>query len=249
MKEWMIETCRLHGRSRQHAYRLSQSRGIVTQALKYMSRPYIAFSCGKDSTVLAHMVLEIDSTIPLRFLSSGETRLVHNVDTILGYFNERGATIQEINIDRVFSEEWKDATWDEQRKAGRGDLEELNAGNWDGIFMGLRTQESRTRKISLAKNQTPGLPPFCFCYKTGKRKNMIRCCPIARWETIDVGAYLIANDLPWLEWYDYKGFEGRTTARLTGDAIRNNVLAWLKLHNPEKFNILAARFPEFRLYI
>ena len=213
----MRETCEVHSRSRQYANRLSQSREIITQALQFMEQPYIAFSCGKDSTVLAQLVLEIDSTIPLRFMSSGETRLVHNVDTILDYFRERGASIQEINIDRVFSEEWKDATWDEQRKAGRGDLEKLNIGSWDGIFMGLRTQESRIRQISLAKQQTPGLPMFCFRYKTGKRKDMIRCCPIARWETIDVGAYLIANDLPWLEWYDYQGFEGRTTARLTGD--------------------------------
>lgn len=249
VEEWMYEACELHSSSSRYAHRVSQSREIITQILDRVKQPYIAFSCGKDSTVLAHMVLEIDSTVPLRFLSSGETRLVHNVDTILGYFNERGATIQEINIDRVFSEEWKDATWDEQRKAGRGDLEQLNDGDWDCIFMGLRSQESRTRRMSLARHQTPGLPSYSFMYTTGKRKGMIRCCPIARWETIDVGAYLIANNLPWLEWYDYQGFEGRTTARLTGDAIRNNVLAWLKYHSPEKFYVLADRFPEFRWYI
>lgn len=241
----------LQGRSGRHVRVLNEAREIIAAALTHMERPYVAFSCGKDSSVLAHLVLQVDPSVPLRFLSSGETRLVHNVDLVLDYFRDLGAEIQEINIDRVFTDEWREASWDEQRKAGKGDLEQLNAGGWDGIFMGLRAQESGRRKRTLWGAQTPGLPPFCYQYIAGKRLNMIRCCPLARWITEDVGAYLLANGLPWLDWYDHHeyGFEGRTTARLTGDAVRQNALVWLKLHQPDNFNRLAERFPEFSLYV
>ena len=91
-----------------------RSKNIIMQALKLCKNPYVSFSCGKDSSVLAHLVLDIKKDVPLRFLSSGETRLVHNVDRIIEHFKDKGAVIHEINIDRVFSPEWKDATWTEQ---------------------------------------------------------------------------------------------------------------------------------------
>jgi sulfate adenylyltransferase subunit 2 len=243
------ELYRLHAKLPVYQRRLDQAKEIISGLLQHIKKPYVAFSCGKDSTVLAHLVLQFLPNAPLRFLSSGETRLVHNVDDVLLYFQNLGAEIQEINIDRVFSEEWKDTTWTEQRKAGKHDMELLNNSSFDCIFMGLRTKESRPRQISLAKNQTSGLPRFCYRYKAGKRKDMIRCCPLASWSTMDVGAYIIEHNLPYLDWYDHQGFEGRTTARLTGDAVRQYALVWLKKNKPESWNILTQRFPEFRLYI
>lgn len=243
------EPYRLHAKLPIYERRKAEAQRIIRGALEHMQRPYIAFSCGKDSSVLAHMVLQIDRSIPLRFLSSGETRLVHNVDEVLSFFRDLGAEIQEINIDRVFTDEWINATWTEQRKAGRHDLELLNDRSFDGMFMGLRAEESRARKISLYQNQTIGLPPFCYRYISGKRESMFRCCPLARWTTKDVGAYIVEHGLPYLDWYDYQGFEGRTTARLTGDAVRQNALFWLKKTKPENFMVLAQRFPEFRLYV
>jgi len=240
---------RLHAKLPVYRRHVAQAKEIINDVLQYVENPYIAFSCGKDSSVLAHLVLQYVPSAPLRFLSSGETRLVHNVDDVLGYFRNLGAEIQEINIDRVFSEEWKNATWDEQRKAGRRDMELLNDSSFDCIFMGLRAEESRTRQISLAKNQTEGLPRFCHRYKTGKRKDMIRCCPLANWTTEDVGAYIVEYGLPYLDWYDHQGFEGRTTARLTGDAVRQYTLTWLKKHKPDSWNRLSQRFPEFRFYV
>ena len=229
--------------------RIEQATDIIKSIMSQITNPYVAFSCGKDSSVLAHMVLQYAPSTPLRFLSSGETRLVHDVDTVINYFKSMGATIEEINIDRVFSEEWKNATWTEQRKAGNKDMEILNEGDYDCLFMGLRAQESRPRKMSLAMHQDKDLPRFCHRYLAGSRKNMIRCCPLANWTTEDVGTYIITNSLPWLDWYDHQGFEGRTTARLTGDAVRQNVLLWLKYYKPDQFQILVERFPEFTLYV
>lgn len=249
MEEWKLDAYRLHAKLSNYKRLVDQAETIIKDILKNVSKPYISFSCGKDSSALAHMVLQRAPAAPLRFLSSGETRLIHDVDTILDYFKRSGAAIEEINIDRVFTEEWKDASWTEQRKAGNKDLEVLNAGDYDCLFMGLRIQESRIRAMSLAMHQDKDLPRFCHKYLTGSRQDMIRCCPLANWGTEDVGAYIVTNKLPWLSWYDYKGFEGRTTARLTGDAVRQNVLLWIKYYKPDQYQILAERFPEFRLYV
>ena len=245
------EAYRLHAKLPIYQRHIDQAKEIIGGVLRHVKSPYVAFSCGKDSSVLAHLVLSIHPGTPLRFLSSGETRLVHNVDDVLAYFKKLGGVIQEINVDRVFSEEWKDATWTEQRKAGNKDMELLNDQEYDCIFMGLRAGESRNRKISLYNCQDKDLPPFCHRYVTGKRRDMIRCCPLAQWSTEDVGAYILQHDIPFLDWYALheRGFKERTTARLTGDAVRQNALFWLKKYKPDNFYKLANRFPEFRMYV
>lgn len=247
MQDWQLEIFELRSRSDIYKRRVDESHEIIRGALRLMERPYVAFSCGKDSSVLSHMVLQ-HASVPLRFLASGETRIVHNVDDIIGWFRERGATVEEILIDRVFSEEWQDATWDEQRKAGRGDLCRLTVDH-DGVFMGLRMEESGNRKRSLLKHQTPGLPPFCYRYRSSsKMHDMIRCCPLAKWTVEDVGAYIVTHGIPVLRHYHNCGLESRTTARLTGDAVRNNELFWIKAQNPEGWQRLLQRFPEFGLW-
>jgi len=215
-----------------------------------MDNPYVAFSCGKDSSVLAYLVLEARPKTPLRFLSSGETRIVHNVDLIINWFREHyHANIQEILIDRVFTEEWAEATWTEQRKAGKHDLEQLNIGGWDGIFMGLRAEESPPRRKSLYYSQTSRLPRFCYRYQAGLRLGMIRCCPLARWTVEDVGAFLVTHNIPVLRHYHRRGLEARTTARLTGNAVRQYILSDIKRDNPQGWNKLVARFPEFKCFV
>ncbi len=78
---------------------------------------------------------------------------------------------------------------------------------------------------------------------------MIRICPLARWQVEDVGAYLLTHDIPFLRHYHHRGFEARTTARLTGDAVRQNILSDIKRDDPQAWNRLVARFPELRAFV
>lgn len=250
MEDWEKERYLLHAKSRRFQKRLDEVNQIIRKVLSFVKNPYVAFSCGKDSSVLAHLVLR--SARPgatLRFLSSGETRLIHNVDEVLNWFRERGAVIDEILIDRVFSEEWQNATWTEQRKAGRNDMELLNEGSWDGVFMGLRIEESRPRRMSLIIHQDDDLPRYCHRYKDKRRGDLIRVCPLANWHKDDMGAYLLMHNIPYLKHYETHGFEARTTARLTGDAVRQYVLSDIKRDNPQNWIKLTKRFPEFRAFV
>lgn len=214
----------------------------ITEMLSACEKPYVAFSCGKDSSVLADMVLSQNPTVPLRFISSAETRMLHNVDDVIGYFVKKyDANIDEIHFDRMWTEEWKNATFDEQRKAGRRDIQSIDNSDFDGVFMGLRIDESRARSISLKQCRTDGLPKNMYKYKN---RDFYRMCPLAHWKTEDVGAYLTEHEIPVLKWYETYGFEARTTARLTGDSIRQNALYFIKVTNPEAYAKLTARFPE-----
>lgn len=240
------KTCLVY--SKLTTYRVKKLRTIdnIAQMLSVSKSPYVAFSCGKDSSVLADMVLKLNPDVPLRFISSGETRILHNVDDVISYFREKyDANIEEIMFDRVFSEDWKDATFDEQRKAGRRDIQNIDNTMYDGVFMGLRSQESRGRQISLACCQTECLPRNMYRYSN---RNFFRMCPLKNWKTEDIGAYIVENNIPTLKWYKVNGFDSRTTARLTGDSIRQNTLSYIKMQNPAGFRKLVERFPELNIY-
>lgn len=234
-----------HAKRRAFGARLDVARTVIREAIARAESPIVAFSCGKDSSVLAHLVLEQRPQTPLVFLSSGETRLLHDVDTVLDWFRARGATVREILVDRLWTEEWADASWEEQRKAGRGDLDRINAGA-DCVFMGLRAEESPARRASLQLHRTEGLPSGLYRYRTGPRAGMLRACPLAEWSTDDVTAYIATREIPVLGWYHELGMDARTTARLTGDAARSFALTHLHRTDPDGAHRLISRFPELR---
>lgn len=240
------EVCLL--RSKIASYKTKKVRTVrnIAEMLTICKSPYVAFSCGKDSSVLADMVLRQNPNIPLRFISSGETRILHNVDDVINYFREKyGANVEEIVFDRVFSEEWQSATFDEQRKAGRRDIQNIDNTMYDGVFMGLRSEESRGRQISLACCRTEGLPSNMYKYAN---RDFYRMCPLKDWRVEDIGAYIVENQIPTLNWYKVNGFGARTTARLTGDSIRQNTLSYIKMQNAAGFRRLVERFPELNIY-
>lgn len=241
------EVCSLWATMPQYKKREKETAENIKEMLSVVKNPYIAFSCGKDSSVLADMILRINPRIPLRFISSGETRILHNVDDVLNHFEKKyNAKIEEINFDRVWSEEWENATFDEQRKAGRKDIQSIDNALYDGVFMGLRIDESRARSISLKKCRTDGTPKFTYKYNN---KNFYRLCPLALWKTEDIGAYITKNSIPVLNWYREFGFESRTTARLTGDSLRQSTLFYIKATNPAGYAKLIRRFPELSVLV
>lgn len=246
--EYSDEVCKVWAKMPQYRKKLEQTQYAIQDMLKIAKKTYIAFSCGKDSSVLAALVLSVDNTVPCRFVSSGETRILHNVDDVMDYFKaEYKANIEEISFDRVWSKEWQGVDFNTQRKAGRRDIQTLDNTQYDGVFMGLRKQESRGRCISLAQCRSKDLPRGMYKYKN-RARDYYRMCPLADWKIEDIGAYIVSNKIPTLNWYKKFGYEGRTTARLTGDSIRQNSLFFIKANNPEGYYKLLKRFPELNIY-
>lgn len=245
------ELYEVHSRSRRFRRKMLQADEIIRQSLDKTENPYVAFSLGKDSSAMLFMVARQAPDLTTRIISSGETRLLHrNFDEALSWWRKTfpRLDIQEINLDRIFSEEWEDATWKEQRAASHGDLgrEAAKGGNdrgpFDCVFMGLRREESKARRWSLKS-------PIHRYSDDRKDLNagMLRACPLAYWTTMDVGALHVRGNIPMLESYEREGLAARTTLRLSKTTVENhNALGDLKRRDMQAYNVLLARFPELR---
>jgi len=155
-------------------HREKLSRQSIERMLELSKNPYIALSFGKDSLVMLDLVRQYVPDIPCRFLKSSETYLLANYEEIIDYYVSDGVNLHVVNTDRISeADSWKGA-----RDLGDDDMEKLlNEGDFDGVFMGLREEESRARKITLKCNNQYGFR--VMRYKSGKRKGWFRCCPIS----------------------------------------------------------------------
>jgi len=228
-----------YGRTREHLVRRERALALIVEGLARCQAPYVAFSGGKDSSALLHLVLQVRSRMTARILTSGETRQVHgNIDVVLDWWRQRysGLELQEICVDRVWSDEWADADWTAQRKAGRRDIAKLLPGGHDGAFLGLRDEESNARRMATRK------------YGPIRRHadGLYVICPLFAWRLADVGAVLAECGAPLLSAYEAEGLDARTTMRLTGDAVRQGGVVHLRMRDKAAYNALIRRFPELR---
>lgn len=113
--------------------------------------------------------------------------------------------------------------------------------------MGLRIEESKARKMTIIRKSHNEIGYRIMKYKGGKRRDMYRCCPVADWTATEIMLYTKEKELKLLDVYE-NGEQTRTTARLTGDAVRNNTLFWIQKTKPENWNKLIKLIPELQFF-
>lgn len=227
-------------------HRIDKSMRIIEQMLSICSKPYLALSFGKDSLVMLDLVRGLNQNIKCLFLKSEESFLMYNYEEVINNYKERGLNLHIVETNRL-SENQGD--WNKARKAGNKDflLDDFFQG-FDGVFMGLRIEESKARRITLIKKENNVIGPRIMRYKSGKREGMYRCCPVADWTSFEIMHYLKEKNLPFLDVYE-QGNHIRTTARITGDAARQNSLYWIKKNKPENWNKIRKLIPELAAYV
>lgn len=102
--------------------------------------------------------------------------------------------------------------------------------NCIGSFIGLRAEESRARTLNLATRGE--------LYKT--KDGIWRCCPLGRWEVLDVFAYLASNDIEINPCYFHNALKQPEEVRLswalpTPNGIRRGYLEHLRRYYPKQF--------------
>lgn len=226
-------------------HQIERSNLIIQRMLTLSKRPYVALSFGKDSLVMIDLIRQFKPNIPCLFLKSEESDIIYNYEEVVSQYQAKGYNIRVVKTYRLSDNNYN---WEAARKAGRNDFYIGDfAANWDGVFMGLRIGESKQRRVSLVRKDNNVIYDKIMRYKLGKRKGMLRCCPMAYWSAFEIMFYLRQRGLPYLEVYDL-GEEVRTTARLTGDAVRNNALIQIKQANPERFNRIIRILPELKKF-
>lgn len=232
--------------------RLERAKETIREGLARCQAPYVAFSGGKDSCALLLLVLEQWPDAWARILTGGETRLLlGNLDDVLDWFRARypRLRLEEIHVDHVFADGWREVGFWEQYETFRGEWRRyLLPGGADGVFTGLRAEESNARRIALGKRE-PGTRLALWRYRADSTNNvagLLRICPLDRWTVEDVGALLAAHDAPLLAPYTGGGLEARTHGRLGRTSMRMGQLEELRSRDPAAYNRIVARFPELR---
>ncbi len=208
----------MHSHTEEYRKHKEEAKNIIRQALeKYPSKWAIAYSGGKDSTVLLHVLLETGWKGPMLFYYYSEIEnppeniemakresTEHNLElhivecfessslTVyrkLGYFFVYPATEEEKKLVRQVDTAFRKKAEEFAQQQGIV-----------GIFLGMRKEESKTRTMSLIKTGP--------LYKT-KTRNTYTCCPLHNWTGNDVWAYIVENHLPYLACYDTEGYDRR----------------------------------------
>lgn len=208
----------------------------------------VAFSAGKDSTVLLDLVRHIQPDVPVAHYDSGAEyqwtydladhysvesikpqKSVIELAKIAGDWGYRGPewTGQQIDYDEFLIYE------PARRFNAEHDLQV--------IALGLRGQESKGRLWSARRNG-----PLFFA----KTEGMWHLCPLAEWTTEDVWAYIASRGLRYNEAYDKMTAIGiprdaqRVSTLLSYEgAAKQGRFSALRQIAPEQFYDLAETFP------
>lgn len=226
-----------------HKRRVNQAEDLISDWLKKVDNPYIAFSGGKDSTCILDLVrkqrpdtlavyLDPDCHFPeqMHFMESFPFMIRYPADEPFLVTLDRNPTI-------LGNEVLQKTTW--------GPIKRLLAEyNFDGVCYGLRKEEDHGRKMhALTRGAVFWL----------KRDGIWGCQPLTDWGRNDVWGYIVSNNLSYCPVYDKMWDMPDVDQRISFWAGRTKRTygrwAWLKRNYPELFNKLAVRFPEARSYV
>jgi 3'-phosphoadenosine 5'-phosphosulfate sulfotransferase (PAPS reductase)/FAD synthetase len=203
------ETFQLWSRTEQHTRALHEARAIIERALESAQKPYIAYSGGKDSTVMAHLVLQYAPDTMVLHWDYGRAFVPEPIQReILRNARLIGVRNLRIETSPLYAKLGRRA----QNVLGRHLigrlLPQLAQEGYDLAFVGLRKQESPKRKRRIRAGKPLSTIPECY--------------PLQNWDWRDVWAYIVTHKLPYLSLYDQR-------AELVG----YNLVRFTTLFDPE----------------
>jgi phosphoadenosine phosphosulfate reductase len=175
--------------------KVDQAISVIEQALA-IAPAYVACSWGKDSTVLLHLAQQVQPNIPAISFDNSDRRFFDYDRVVKEYTAQHPVNLTTIRYkgDHVPDKVKMFALWNDYPVA----------------LVGVRKEESRYRGMAIANY---GL---LHQFQTGTQAGTWRCYPIGYWGWKDVWAYIVSNDLPYLDAYNHQSFDrGRTTDHLS----------------------------------
>jgi len=218
--------------------RLSQAKKYIREALKQCNRPYLAFSGGKDSTVVHGLVAESGSRMP-RVWSDDEWWLPETLE-YMERVKARGHEIRQIqtktkHADFFISHEDDGVNFEKW----------VVAQGYDAVFLGLRAQENARRRMALKK----------YGPIHRMKDGLLHVNPIAWWDVEDVWTYIHCRRIDYNKAYDKLEDLGLDLSeQRIGPLAVDRVLGYGQLHTlqrgwPNLFAKFVAKYPEARNYL
>lgn len=212
----------------------------IDECLEKSKNPYVAFSGGKDSLVVLHLVIQKKPDVAVVHIDA-ECDYPETTECInecvkrwnLNFINFKTDMpfleilkkygILPVGAGQIFM---KKVVYEPIRKV-------IKQYNFDGVFLGVRAKESVPRCI-LLRNKSK----IFF----NNRDNVWQFLPIGWWTTDDVWNYIEAFELPYNKVYDNAIWQKREDVRVSywagGENKRTGRFAYLKYYYPELFNKL-----------
>ena len=168
---------------------VKSAKSLIVDALMFSENPVVLFSGGKDSTVVLHLVRQIDPSIPAMFNNTGvEAKETVDFSRSIPNLIE---TQPEMNFWKCI-EKYGFPTTKSSNKVRHGNmccllLKEhpgqriIKERNFDLTFTGITSAESRNRKLTLM---------FRGPHYWMKTQKIWRCHPIWNWKESDVWDYI-----------------------------------------------------------
>ncbi len=201
-KRWR-ETFFLHSKTKEFFYRVLEAEKTISNTIQKYKKPYIAFSGGKDSTCVLHLVLNQKPDVMVLHWDYGRYYIPREIHKEI---IENAKKIGVINLRIETSEQYELQGRNARNIIGTEMLEKLIPRlideGYDVVFVGLRSQESPKRKRRIKSGNT--------------LSKMSEVFPIRGWSWLDVWAYIVSKDIPYLTHYDrYAEVIGWNRARFT----------------------------------
>lgn len=219
---------------------VNQAERVIHEWLAQCERPYVSFSGGKDSTVLAHLVARLDPTVPLMYVADAEG-CTPDVAQMKAWHQQNGHQLIEFEWGSFFDayEEYGMGHTAIDRLYSQRVIRWVAEQGYDGSARGLRAQESKARQMHA---RTHGL------IRKRSDSNVIDTDPLIWWRVDDIWVYLATHGLPYSRMYDVEDAQPRNLRRIGTlwgtTAATTGRIARLKRLYPDDYARFAARFPE-----
>jgi len=243
-----------HSRTQLHRRRVERALADVEAFAARVRRPYVAWSCGKDSTAMAHLACVLAGHRGWRVLCiKDDLDFPGEEEYALALAGQWG--LEQLDIVRpAFSlQDWIAehlATMEigddvHGRTAGLSReafyplieqyAERIDA---DGVLLGLRAEESPGRNMNRASRGT------IYGHSDGR----LRCTPLADWRGIDVYAYLLSRGIEPLHVYRCCGLATspdrvRKSWWFPGAHVNYGATVWLRTYYPSLYRRLCELWP------
>lgn len=162
---------------------------IVDLIARTKGRCYLSLSWGKQSIILAHMLYHINPHIPCVHWSGPDANIIADFSSVKNRFLSRWP-IKYVEFDHGDD----DLLGNGQRYLVDHDLQ--------GYVIGFAADESRARKMTLAKNDD---------HQIATVRSALRCTPLRHWTREDYAAYIATHSIPLLSPYRRFGLWVRTS--------------------------------------
>ena len=185
----------LHTHRKTFKDKIKQTKEIITMALNEHNC-YVSFSGGKDSTVMLHLALSIDSNVPVWHWDYGDYLIPRSI------YNEILTNLEILGVNNLVVDKRKGDDARVNYSYGYEQFFKTIKGNkclygWDMGLVGVRKSESTTRKNK-----------YTDFFMGGD------CYPLLEWDYMDIWGYIVKYDLPYPNVYDlYAPFLGYDKAR------------------------------------